>query len=178
VNNIESIASEIDLISKSLRLKTIHEYREHIDEDKGFEDNLLKILKVEAEMQNRLSIERRTKKAGFPILKTIDTFEFDSKRLPHLKKETVMNLLDCQFIENKTNICAIGPPGTGKSHLMTAIALEAIQKGYSVKFMRASDLAIQLLEAESDKRLGSMLKSLHSYKVLLLDEMGYLTVNA
>jgi DNA replication protein DnaC len=169
--------SEICNIGQRLKFKVLDDYKSHINVDLTFDENLLTLLKLENDLRDKRFISRRIKQADFPVQKTIDTFEFDAKRLPHLKKDVVMELLKCDFIKDKTNICAIGPCGVGKTHLMSAIAMEAIRKGYTVKFRRACDLATQLAEAESEKRLGNMLKTLHSCQVLLLDEVGYLTMD-
>jgi DNA replication protein DnaC len=169
--------SEICDIGQRLKFKVLDDYKSHIDLNATFEENLLTLLKLENDLRDTRFINRRIKQAGFPVQKTIDTFEFDSKRLPQLKKDVVMELLKCDFVKDKTNICAIGPCGVGKTHLMSAIAMEAIRKGYTVKFRRACDLATQLAEAESEKRLGNMLKTLHSCQILVLDEMGYLTMD-
>lgn len=173
-NNYET---EICELGQKLSLKALDDYKNHINLEASFDENLLMLLKLENDLRDRNFIKRRIKQAGFPVQKTIDTFEFDSKRLPHLKKDVVNDLLKCDFVKDKTNVCAIGPPGVGKTHLMTAIAIEAIKKGYTVKFRRACDLATQLSEAENEKRLGNMLKTLHSCQILVLDEMGYLTMD-
>jgi DNA replication protein DnaC len=65
----------------------------------------------------------------------------------------------------------------GKTHLMSAIGMEAIRKGYSVRFRRACDLVTQLSEAKSEKHLSSMLNSLNKCQLLVLDELGYLTLD-
>lgn len=168
---------EIAELAKKLNLSAFEDYKSHIMQSSDFDQNLLTLLNIENDLRDKSFTRRRIKQAGFPIQKTIDTFEFDAKRLPNLSKNSVMELLTCEFIKEKTNVCAIGNSGTGKTHLMTAISMEAIRKGYTVKFRRACDLATQLVEAQSEKRLGSMLKQLHSCQLLVLDEMGYLTMD-
>lgn len=134
-------------------------------------------MQVENDLRERELIKRRIKQTGFPIQKTIDTFVFNKEKLPYLNQEEVTQIMLCDFIRNRTNVVAIGNSGTGKTHLMTAIGMEAIRKGYSVKFRRASDLVTQLSEAQSDKHLSSMLNSLNKCQLLLLDELGYLTLD-
>lgn len=169
--------SEISKISNKLNLHAISSYKKHIKTSDSFEENLLHLLQIENELRERELKKRRIKQAGFPIQKTIDTFQFSEERLPFLKQEEVTEILSCDFIRNRTNVVAIGNSGTGKSHLMTAIAMEAIRKGYSVRFRRASDLVTQLSEAQSDKHLSSMLNSLNKCQLLVLDELGYLTLD-
>ena len=169
--------SEISKLSNKLNLQATSSYKKYIKSANSFEENLLYLLQIENELRERELIKRRIKQAGFPIQKTIDTFKFSEERLPFLKQEEVTEILSCDFIRNRTNVVAIGNSGTGKSHLMTAIAMEAIRKGYSVRFRRASDLVTQLSEAQSDKHLSSMLNSLNRCQLLVLDELGYLTLD-
>lgn len=168
---------EIQRLSSKLNLPAISSFRKHVKTSSTFEENLLHLLQLETDLRDRELIKRRIKAAGFLIQKTIDTFQFSEERLPFLKREEVMELLQCEFIANRTNIVAIGNSGTGKTHLMTALAMEAIRKGYSVRFRRASDLVTQLSEAQSEKHLSSMLNSLNKCQLLVLDELGYLTLD-
>jgi len=162
-------------LSKKLNMRTFGQYAKHIDGSRPFGDNLLSLLSAENDLREQESLKRRIKRAGFPVIKTLGAFEF-SNRLPHLNREQVDRLAQCDFIKLRTNVCALGNSGTGKTHLMTAIGMEAIRKGYSVRFYRANDLVVQLAEAESEKRLGAMLKPLRNSALLCLDELGYITM--
>lgn len=169
--------AEIYKLANRLNLAATANFKKHIKTSNCFEENLLQLLQVENDLRERELIKRRIKQAGFPIQKTIDTFVFNKEKLPYLNQEEVTQIMLCDFIRNRTNVVAIGNSGTGKTHLMTAIGMEAIRKGYSVKFRRASDLVTQLSEAQSDKHLSSMLNSLNKCQLLLLDELGYLTLD-
>lgn len=169
--------SEILSLANKLKIHAIADYKKNIKADNSFEENLLRILRLEADSRQREHMKRRLKQAGFPIQKTIDTFQFSEERLPYLKQEQVLEIMQCDFIREHTNVVAIGNSGTGKSHIMTAIGMEAIRKGFSVKFRRACDLVTELSEAKSDKHLSAMLKSLNKCQLLLLDEMGYITMD-
>jgi len=161
-------------LAKDLKLKAFSEFREYINEDDTIEEVLYRLLQHEKIIREDNSYKYRLKKAGFPVLKTLDTFEFNETNLPHLNKDTVTNLANCNFVKEKTNVVAIGNCGTGKSHLMTGICIEAIQKGYTVKFKRVGDLVTQMIEASSQKRLAQYIKTTNSCDVLYLDELGYL----
>jgi DNA replication protein DnaC len=169
--------SEIIRLSRRMKWPALEQYKKHIKPDNSFEDNLLSLLRLENDLRDRESIKRRIKQAGFPIVKTLDTFEFNTAKLPYLKQEQIIELALCDFIKDRTNICAIGNSGTGKTHLITALGMEAIRKGYSVRFYRACDLATQLSEAQSEKRLNGMLKALHNCQLLCVDELGYMTLD-
>lgn len=166
---------QITNLASQLKLPTFTVYKEFIKRDAAFNENLAALLSEEDARRNDATVQRRIKQAGFPVLKSINTFKH---RLPHLKRETVEELATCKFIAAKTNICALGPTGTGKTHLMTAVATEAIKNGYSVRFYRVNDLLVKLSEAKSEKRLDTLNTALKKCDMLCLDELGYVNVNA
>jgi DNA replication protein DnaC len=160
-----------------MKMTVLADYKKHMNVDSSFEENLLNLLRLEDEQRDKMLVRRRIKQAGFPVIKTLDTFEFNQAMLPHLKKEQVLELSLCEFIQNRTNVVAIGNSGTGKTHIATALGMEAIRRGYSVRFRRACDLATQLAEAQSEKHLSRMLKILHQCQLLVVDELGYMTLD-
>lgn len=172
-----AIQTEIARLAHKLKWSTVENYKKHITTEGSFEDNLLSLLRTAADDQERELVKRRLKSASFPIQKTLDSFDFANARLPNLKKEQILELATCDFIKERTNIVAIGNCGTGKSHLMSAIGLEAVRRGYSVRFCRVNDLLTQLGEAKSDKHLNGMLKVLLKCQLLILDELGYITLD-
>jgi len=171
------LENEIVKLARKMKWSAVEQYKKHMKKDGTFEENLLALLKLENDLRESESLKRRIKLAGFPILKTLDAFEFDSQRLPYLRQEQVLEVALCDFIKERTNVCAIGNSGTGKSHLMTAIGMEAIRRGHSVRFFRACDLAMKLSEAQSEKRLSGMINALHKCQLLCVDELGYMTLD-
>jgi DNA replication protein DnaC len=166
---------QISALANDLKLPTFSRYREFTDRDAAFNENLAVLMAEEAARRNNEAVQRRIKQAGFPIRKSIHTFR---NRLPHLTKDAVMELATCKFIAAKANVCALGPSGVGKSHLMTAVAMEAVEKGYTVRYYRVNDLLIRLNEARSEKRLDSLNTALKKCNMLCLDELGYVNVNS
>ena len=150
--------SEIIRLARKMKCPILENYKKHVKNERGFEENLLTLLQLENDQRDKALTRRRIKQAGFPIIKTFDTFEFSQTMLPHLKQEQVLELALCEFIRNRTNVVAIGNSGTGKTHIVSALGMEAIRKGYSVRFRRACDLVTQLAEAQSEKHLSRMLK--------------------
>ena len=118
---------------------------------------------------------RLLKRAKFPTLKTIDQFNFSDA--PFLSKKEIMKLFDCQFIDDKSNILFLGAPGTGKSHLMVSIALEACRKGKSVGFFTAAGLGNQLIEMQEEQQLVKFLKRINKLDLLLIDELGFVELS-
>jgi DNA replication protein DnaC len=105
--------SEIVRLSRRMKWSVVEHYKKHIKLENCFEDNLLALLRLESDLRERESVKRRIKQAGFPIIKTLDTFEFNPAKLPYLQQEQVIELSLCDFIKARTNVCAIGNSGTG-----------------------------------------------------------------
>ena len=165
----------VSTLAQRLKLPTFMAYKEFIKPGAAFNENLAALLGEEDARRNNAAVQRRIRQAGFPVPKSVNTFK---RRLPHLRQETVDELATCKFVAKKTNICALGPAGTGKTHLMTAIATEAILKGYTVRFFRVYDLLVRMSEAKSEKRLDAFNTALKKCDVLCLDELGYVNVNS
>lgn len=163
--------------SKALKLPIFCDYQDYVKKGSSTEEMLYHLLVAEHANKEANKYKYRLKNAAFPVVKTLDTFVFDG-RLPDLKKETVMELAACDFIKKKQNVVAIGNSGTGKSHMVTALGVEAISKGYTVKFRKASDIVTQMTEAVSEKHLSQFMKNLNACDVLIVDELGYLAFDA
>jgi|TARA_R110002072_G_C7938256_1_gene532252 DNA replication protein DnaC len=120
-------------------------------------------------------IERRIKLAKFPAIKSLDSFDF--KAIPSLNKMQVLDLARCEYIERRENIIALGPSGTGKTHIALGLGLAACQKGLSVGFITASALVHELMEARDEKVLLRFQKKLAKYKLLIIDELGFVPLS-
>lgn len=166
----------IKILAKSLKLPAFESYLEYVKPDMSIDEALATLMSHECERRRDSLTRRRIRDAGLPNGKTIDTFKL-VPTIPHLKEEHVDSLCSCQFIKDSMNVCALGGSGTGKTHLMAAIGREAVQKGYTVKFMRVSDLVTMLSEATAERKLGAMMKSLLKVNLLQLDELGYITLS-
>jgi DNA replication protein DnaC len=163
-------------LAKSLKMPIFESYSEHVKPGMSIEEALIKLMSLEYGRRHEASVKRRVRSAGLPNGKTIDTFKLVPS-IPHLKEEQVQTLMTCKFIENGTNVCALGGNGTGKSHIMAAISREAVQLGYTVKYLRVSDMLTMLHEASTEKKLNAMMNSLMKVNLLSLDELGYITLN-
>ena len=115
------------------------------------------------------------KTAGFPFLKRINDYDFAFQ--PSLDREEIDDLATLRFIENKENILFVGSPGTGKTHLATSIGIEAALKRYSVHFISCQNLISDLMAAAEENRLEKRLKLYMRYRVLIIDEIGYLNLD-
>ena len=135
------------------------------------EDFLISLLRVVEERD----IERKNrylKQAGFDVIKSFANYSFDYVQLP--EELSVDDLKECTFIENKQNLILFGKPGTGKTHLATAIGVEACRKGHRVAYYKTSRLVNDLVDAMASKNLKSIWKKLLNAKLVILDEWGYI----
>jgi DNA replication protein DnaC len=132
---------------------------------------LLRLCEKESADRQRRAMDRRIKLAKFPLLKTIDSFDFTSQK--SVNEPLVRELLRCEFIDNNENVLLIGNSGTGKTHLATALGFAACCAGYKVQFFGCTALVTQLSEAREDKQLQRLLSQLQKLDVLILDELGY-----
>ena len=130
---------------------------------------------MEQAARQQRALERRLREARLPKQKTVADYDFKfPKRVP---KATIMRLFDCDFIERHECGVLIGPTGTGKSHLLTALGYIAAERGYSVRYTRVVEMINQLTTAQINGLLGNTLRSYVRPSLLLLDELGYLPID-
>lgn len=132
---------------------------------------LLRLTERELIERERKAAERRIKDARFPVIKTIASFDF--KAQASINEPLVRELLVGEYITRRENVFLVGNPGTGKTHLATALGHTACAQGRRVRFMTTSGLVTQLLEAREDRSLRRLLKQMERIELLILDELGY-----
>lgn len=118
---------------------------------------------------------KRLHKARFPQHKTLEEYNFNYQ--PTISKRFIYNLATCEFIRKKENIALIGPPGTGKSHLATALGVKAIAQGYTVLFTTVNEMLEELYISRADNSYRQKLKLYTSPDLLILDELGLKKLN-
>jgi DNA replication protein DnaC len=119
---------------------------------------------------SKLSIEK-IKQATFPKIKTLSMLDYD--KAPKLPRETVANLSNCSFINDKRNVILVGDSGGGKTHLAIALGIEACKLEYSVGFYDVSKLSNLLLKEHKYGDIEKFLLKLKKLDLLILDELGY-----
>jgi DNA replication protein DnaC len=131
----------------------------------------------ESEMieRDRRKVERRIKVAKFPVVKSLDSFDFAA--IPKLNKMQVLELARCEWIERRENVIALGPSGTGKTHVALGLGLAACQKGMSVGFTTAAALVSEMMEARDERRLLRFQKQMAAYQLLIIDELGFVPLS-
>ncbi len=137
---------------------------------------LLRLAELELLERERRLVERRIRQARFPATKSLDSFDFAA--IPSLNKMLVLELARCEYIARRENVIALGNSGTGKTHVALGLGLAACQKGLAVGFTTAAALVHELLEARDERRLLRLQRQLEAYKLLIVDELGYVPLSS
>jgi len=164
---------------KELRLPTIlREYdkvaRQCAVEQVDYQHYLLRITELELLDRERRATERRILQAKFPVVKTMDSFDFLA--IPSVNKTLVLELARCEFLARRENVL-LGNSGTGKTHIALALGLAACQRGHRVRFTTTAALVSELIEARDEKNLLRFQKQIASYELLIVDELGFVPLS-
>jgi DNA replication protein DnaC len=147
--------------------------REAAAANEGYEQYLLRLTEVEVSARATNAMQARIRAADFPVAKDFDTFDFTA--VPSLNKPKLLELARSEWIEQRSNTCFIGSPGTGKTHLAIALGLAACRQGKRVRFFTAAALVTRLEEAQKQYQLDRVLAQLDRTELLICDELGYLS---
>lgn len=132
---------------------------------------LLQLVELELIERERRSALKRLKAAQFPTHKTIENFDFSAQ--PSINKALVSELMRCGWLDERRNVLMIGNPGTGKTHLATALGIAACGAGKKVRFCRVTELVTTLMEAREERQLVRVRSRMSKLDLLVLDELGY-----
>lgn len=175
MNNYQKLCEnlkELKLTQISLRLE---EYITKVNEDKiSIVDALYELTEKELEIKNFNATNAMVKVAGFPHLKEMKDFDFEFQ--PKINKQQFLDFESLRFLESNSNIILIGNSGVGKTHLAISIGIAAAKKRVSTYFIKGQDLIDQLKKAYLENKLDSRIKHFSKYKLLIIDEIGYLPI--
>lgn len=138
-------------------------------------DYLHQLLATEATERRQRRAQRRLKEARFPIVKTIEGFDFS--RAPELPESQIHRLLDGDYIDKAEPVLFVGDPGTGKTHLASALGAAAAQQGRRVRFVSAARLVTELVESVNSHELNRLVARYAKIEVLIIDELGYVPLS-
>jgi DNA replication protein DnaC len=165
---------------KRLKLKHIRDMLEEINqlalqEEPSYLDFLAYLVAEEISGRETTQTERRLKAARFPAYRTLEQFDFSFQA--SVSQQTIKDLASLEFIEAKENLVLLGPPGVGKSHLAITLGVEAVKVGYSALFTTMDELAARMYACLADGSLLQYMRSLLRNDLIILDEVGYLTLD-
>ena len=132
---------------------------------------LLRLVERESLDRQKRAAERRVKSARFPVIKTLDTFDFSLQ--PSINEKLVRELMTGEYLDRKENILLVGNSGTGKTHLASSLGFAGCMQGRKVRFFTVKALATHLLEMTEQRQLERTLRQLERQDLLILDEFGY-----
>lgn len=130
---------------------------------------------AELEARQAKKVKNLIKKAGFPVHKTLEEFDWQPVTLP--ESTTITDLTELSFLGRRENVLALGAVGTGKTHLAIALGIRACMEGKTVRFFRCLDLVNTLLENHRQGRLGKLMEQLGKGSLIIIDELGFVPVH-
>ena len=161
---------------KTLRLPTVLEHWERQAQEalrarRTSPEYLADLMHLEVHHRREKRIRRLIQEARFPVLKTLDSFDFNAQ--PGLQRDTLLDLAQGRFVASHENVLLIGGVGTGKTHLAIALGVSCCQQERRVRYFTAAELTNDLVEAKHQGRLSRRMEYLARFDVVVLDELGY-----
>jgi DNA replication protein DnaC len=137
----------------------------------SYEKYLQEVVEGERQLRHENRVQRLLGQSRLPMEKSLEAF--DRGRLPLKVNAQLSRLLEGDFVQRRENVLAFGNPGSGKSHLLCALGLELVRRGYTVLFRPCELLVQELLRAKRDLDIARVLKKLRHYQVIIVDDIGY-----
>ena len=174
--NYNKLINNLEILKLEKMQNYLPNYLDSIKEqDISIVDVLYKLTEEEIKYRDERASRIQVAVAGFPFEKEMKDFDFTYQ--PGINKKQLLELESLRFMENKENILFVGSSGVGKTHLAVSIGIAAAKKRYLTYFISCQDLIMQLKKAHNENRLEQRLKQFCKYRLLIIDEIGYLPVD-
>ncbi len=171
----QRLVSHLTYLKMDMMIEHLDEVLDQISgQSLNFVEALNKLTQYEIDRKEINMINSMVKVAGFPHRRELKDFDFSFQ--PSINKEQIMDFSTLRFLENKENIVFLGNSGVGKTHMAVSLGIEAAKKRNSTYFIKCHDLIQQLRKANEENRLENRLKNYSRYKLLIIDEIGYLPI--
>lgn len=170
-------------LSANLDLLKLTQMKLHLDEVRdfvtanglSFTEGLLRLSNYEVDFKEQTASRSMVKSAAFPFIKELEDFDFGFQ--PSVNEQEMREYTSLGFLEKNENIVFLGPSGVGKTHLATSIGIAAAKKRVSTYFIKCHELLCQLKRARLENRLDARMKHFCHYRLLIIDELGYLPID-
>ena len=175
-NNYVKLTNNLENLNLIQIKNNIDKYIDLINENKKTViDALFELTTLEMDLKHEKAMNACVRVANFPFIKYFNEFDFSFQ--PSINKDKILDFANLRFIESNENILFVGSPGVGKTHLATSIGIEAAKSRFSTYFISCSNLVLNLKKAHLENRLETRLKHYAKYKLLIIDEVGYLPLD-
>ena len=175
-NNYVKLTNNLENLNLIQIKNNIDKYIDLINENKKTViDALFELTTLEMDLKHEKAMNACVRVANFPFIKYFNEFDFSFQ--PSINKDKILDFANLRFIESNENILFVGSPGVCKTHLATSIGIEAAKSRFSTYFISCSDLVLNLKKAHLENRLETRLKHYAKYKLLIIDEVGYLPLD-
>lgn len=173
----EHLLSNLEYLKlKSIQLHLSETLDYITSNDLSFTQGLIKLTDIEVEQKEKSMMNAMVKVAGFPHFKELKDFDFTFQE--SINEQQIIDFTGHKFIHENENIVFLGTSGVGKTHLATSIGISAAKKRISTYYIKCADLIANLKKAKLENRLEARLKHYAKYKLLIIDELGYLPIES
>ena len=176
MNNYNRLLNNLETLKLFKFRDNLNNYIDLINnKEKNIVESLYELTNFEIEHLNDMAVYGCVRTANFPYQKTLEDYDFSFQ--PTLNKDVIMEFKNLRFLDNHENILFVGSPGVSKTHLATAIGMEAAKNRQITYFINCNDLISNLKKAYLENRLEDRLRLYSKYKVLIIDEVGFLPID-
>jgi len=177
---MKSKTEDLTAVLRGLNLTTIAQHYEDMGRDAardglGHVEYLRRLAEAEASARYQRSVQRRTKAARLPVLKTLEQFDWAWPK--KINRAQVQDLFRLRFIDQNTNVVFVGGVGLGKTHFALALAHSACLNNVPTLFTQAVEIVNTLSAAQATNTLSKALKAYVAPRLLVIDELGYLPMD-